>query len=46
MDLYKLLIIAVSVDIIATVSLCVIDIIDSRRYKRFLEKAARQKGET
>ena len=46
MDLYKLLIIAVSLDIIATVSLCVIDIIDSRRYKRFLEKAARQKGET
>ena len=46
MDLYTLLIIAVAVDIIATVSLCVIDAIECRRYKRLTDILSRHKGES
>lgn len=44
MDLYIALIIVIAVDIIVTVSLGVIEVIESRRYKRLIDLLSRRKG--
>ena len=44
MALYIALIIAVAVDIVATVSLCVIDAIECRRHKRLIDLLSRKRG--
>lgn len=46
MNLHIAVIIAVAVDIVATVSLVVIEVIESRRYKRLIDKISKYKGES